>query len=176
MPIALIIALLLVGGVGVAAGKAEPNDALYSVKVNVSEKIGSAFSFGAENKAERALLLADRRLEEAESLAAKGELNAEARAEIEAGFKAQAERTQEMIRELEAEGETEAAAKLFADFQTTLLVREAALTKLLSGSATTNTSVEAEGSAGTSNTGRTNATETGAKGSVDSSVDLKVGY
>lgn len=162
MHIALLIALLLVGGVGVAAGQSEPTDALYPVKVNVNERLGTAFSFGAEARAERELTLADRRLFEAETLAASGTLDAEARTRIEENFRLHAERTQEIIRELEAKGETEAAATVSADFRNTLSVRADALESILA--ATTNTSA----------TTSTEASGAGASGSATTSVEADI--
>ena len=161
MPIAIIIALLIAGGVSVAAGSAQPNDALYGVKVNVNEKLGAALSFGAEARAEHELRLTDRRLQEAETLAARGELDTETRVEIEESFKAHATMMQEHIRELEVAGKTEAVAELSARFQQTLLAHESSLTALMSTEATSSTEAEVGGSSASATSSATVKLEIG---------------
>lgn len=73
IPIAILALALFLGGIsGVAAG-ALPGDTLYPVKI-ASESVVTAFAFSPEKKAERNIALAERRLQEAETLLARGEL------------------------------------------------------------------------------------------------------
>ena len=83
MPIAILLIVLLGGGVSFAAEGALPGDALYPVKVGVNERVRAALALGLEADAEWNVRQIERRLEEAEELSAEGELNAETRTEIE---------------------------------------------------------------------------------------------
>lgn len=71
------LALMVTGGTSYAAQGSVPGDTLYPVKVEVNETVRSAFAFSNEAKAVLQAKLAAERLEEAETLAARGQLNAE---------------------------------------------------------------------------------------------------
>ncbi|MFZ2501035.1 MAG: DUF5667 domain-containing protein [Minisyncoccia bacterium] len=75
MPIALIVALLLGGGVTVSAEHALPGDALYPVKTQVNEKLAGLVAISTESKVAWDAKLVDRRLVEAEQLAAQSKFN-----------------------------------------------------------------------------------------------------
>ncbi len=70
------LALVLVFGVGTAyaAGGALPGDVLYPVKISINEKFEGALALSDVEKVEFSRELTERRLEEAEILAARGEL------------------------------------------------------------------------------------------------------
>ncbi|KKT86828.1 MAG: hypothetical protein UW86_C0019G0009 [Microgenomates group bacterium GW2011_GWA1_Microgenomates_45_10] len=123
MPILLAILIALGGGVSFAAEQTLPGDTLYPVKLNVNEKIRTLTALDAETRAHWEAKMAERRLDEAEELAAEGKLNAEARAQIEANFKAHADRVQARIKEFE-DKDSDVAAEVASNFETSLKAHE----------------------------------------------------
>lgn len=75
--VALALTLVLFTGVGTsyAAESALPGDGLYFVKVSINEPVLGAMAFSDSEKADWHVALAERRLDEAEALAAEGRLN-----------------------------------------------------------------------------------------------------
>lgn len=122
MPIiaVLIITALAGGGVSAVAESALPGDALYAVKVSVNEEVRAAFTFSAESKANWEARRAERRLEEAEKLSVENRLSADARAKVEANFKAFADRVHARIADFEAKENFRAAADVSSNFETSL--------------------------------------------------------
>lgn len=129
MTIVLIIAILL-GGASFSAENALPGDALYPVKVSINEEVKSALSFSAEAKARYEAKRAEKRLDEAEKLAAEGRLNTEARAEIASRFEAHAKVFEEHAAKAEEEQGAEAVAEARAFFAAMLEARESALIEI----------------------------------------------
>ncbi len=86
MPILILIALLMGGGVSFAAADTIPGDALYPVKIHVNENVESAFTLGDSANAKLEANLALRRLDEAEKLEAEQKLSAETKAELKSNF------------------------------------------------------------------------------------------
>src|SRR5258708_36151599 len=86
MPILIAILLVLGGGTSFAAQSALPGNPLYTVKVNVNEKVEGMLSLSDEAKANWEAVLAGRRLTEAENLAAQSKLDAQTRAQLETQF------------------------------------------------------------------------------------------
>src|SRR3990167_7976513 len=82
MIIGLIIALVMGGSVSYAAENTLPGDALYPVKVYVNENARAAVAFTDKSKAELAVELANRRLEESGKLAVRGTLDADTEASV----------------------------------------------------------------------------------------------
>lgn len=111
MPIILAVALLFAGstGVSLAAQHALPGDFLYPVKVSVDEKVEGAFAVSTGAKASFDTTLADRRLSEAETLAAKGALTASAAGTLQASFTENTENASAHIVALESENSGDAA-------------------------------------------------------------------
>ena len=143
MAITLIIALLVGGGVSYAAEGSLPGDAFYPVKVEVNERVRAWAAVSGEAKTEWQTRLVERRLEEAETLAAKNRLTTDTRSRIEANFERHAERVAKRITELEAKSEDAAAADISSKFETSLRTHTAILERL-NASADTETSVQAE--------------------------------
>ena len=129
MPIILILGLLIGGGVSIAAEQSLPGDALYPIKISVNETVRGGLSFSSESKASFEVKKAEKRLIEAEELAAEGKLNADTRAQIEANFDRFAERVAVRIAEVQKEN-PEAAAEIAARFETALSAHEATLAQL----------------------------------------------
>ncbi len=130
MPIILVIALILGGGVSIASEQALPGDALYAVKVGVNENIQTFFAFSTAARADLETKLAARRLEEAEKLAAEGKLDAEVLAQIEENFEEHADRVQARIDKFEADEKFNAALEASSNFETSLRAHEDILLKL----------------------------------------------
>lgn len=88
-PYPIIAGLLIVAMGGSSAGAASlaenalPGDLLYPIKVNVNEEVRAALAKTPEKKADVALARAERRIEELNTLAARGELSEEIKTEID---------------------------------------------------------------------------------------------
>lgn len=125
-----MVLLLLSSGVSYAAESALPGEPLYPVKVSVNEEVRAALTFDAEARAvweaERAL----RRLEEAEALAAKNELDAVTRAEAERRFTRAAQAAEAKAEVFETEGNHAAAARVHALLEGGLAAHEEVLSGL----------------------------------------------
>ena len=94
----IIILALAFGGVTVFAAESSlPGDLLYPIKVNVSEPIVDAVTFGKVSKIAREAEKADERLKEAEVLASQGRLNEESRKELENRFSEHTEKISTFI-------------------------------------------------------------------------------
>ncbi len=116
----ILIALLAGGGTSFAAQGAVPGDALYSIKVGVNEEFRSMLAVSNEAEARLQAALMEERLEEAEALAARGELTAEAAADIAVRMNAHASDANERSEQAEADGDYEAAASVRTSLQGTL--------------------------------------------------------
>lgn len=130
MAIVLIVILLVSGGASFAAENALPGDVLYPIKVGINEEVVAALTLNSEAKAHWNVRVAERRLEEAETLAAKGGLSADARAKIEANFDKHAERVSGRIAQFETEKNIKAAADIGSNFETSLRAHENILNKI----------------------------------------------
>ena len=131
MPIILIIALVASGGVSFAAENSLPGDALYPIKLSVNENVRAGFTFGSEAKAAYDAKRAEKRLIEAEKLAAEGRLSADAQAQVEANFERFADRVEARIEAI-AQKQPEKAAAIAAQFEAALEAHGAVLAKLAS--------------------------------------------
>lgn len=123
MPVfAVVAAIVLVvgGGTSFAAESSLPGDALYKVKVGVNEEVRAALAVSDEAKAHLAADLAERRLEEAAMLAARGRLSAETQAEIEARFKTHLDKFEKSANKLTAKGRAKSAAELSSNLEASL--------------------------------------------------------
>lgn len=120
MAIILALIILLSAGVSVGAQNALPGDLLYPVKTNINEKIEDAFAIGDEADARLAANLAVERLKEAEALAAKGRLDARAKAEVEDGFEKETKRANAEIENLKSKNKSDIAAKISTQLNASL--------------------------------------------------------
>lgn len=130
IPLAFAAVLLVGGGISYAAEGTLPGDALYAVKVRVNENVRAAVAISNEAQARWQARIAERRVEEAEHLAAEGRLDSNVRATIEANFDAFAERAKEKISALETKNNVDAAVNISSRFETALKVHERILGKL----------------------------------------------
>ena len=120
MTIAIIIALLLGGGTSFAAENALPGDVLYPIKVNINEKAQELVAISSEADAKVQAKLAERRLEEAEKLAANGKLNAETSANLSARFEKHSKNSKEHQDNIKDEKNTETVASINSDNEVSL--------------------------------------------------------
>lgn len=174
MPIfGLILAMMLAGtGVTYAAEDAVPGDVLYPVKVHVNENIGNAFAFSEERKAKWEVRLAERRLEEAEKLAAKGEFDPEVRQRLEKRFIYHADRVHERIERLGERFGPEMKARLSSRFEASLKAHGRILSRLAETVEVTEGENETEGFAETVEGKAEEAEE--ARGQAENEIDTKV--
>lgn len=126
-------ALVLVIGVGTsyAAESALPGDALYPIKVLFNEPLGEAFQQTESAKAEWESRMVSRRLEEAEALAAKGELTPIVQEELQASIAVSAADFNASVAKLAAVDDV-AVARAQSKFEASLLGHEEVLTALSS--------------------------------------------
>lgn len=120
MHIVLALALLAAGGATLLSSRALPGNPFYSVKTTFAETARAMLATTDEAKAEVAMGIALDRLEEAERLAGKGKMNAEARMELLQGFNMNVRRVSDQIADLKKKGEFDKAAAIGADFEAAL--------------------------------------------------------
>ncbi len=116
----ILIALLAGGTTSFAAERAVPGDALYGVKVEVNEEVKSFFAFGNDDEAELQARLMEERLEEAETLASRGELTSEAAADLGLRMKAHMGEAEDRSETAEVDGDFETAASVRASVDASL--------------------------------------------------------
>lgn len=126
MTIAIIIALLLGGGTSFAAENALPGDVLYPIKIHVNENVQELAAVSDEAEAKVQAHLAERRLEEAEKLAAEGRLNTEISADLNTRFEEHSQKSKEHRGKVEKEDN---AASISSDIEISLGTHQ----KLLEG-------------------------------------------
>jgi hypothetical protein len=93
-PMPAFIATILIlasGGTAIAAEGALPGDLLYPVKVGINEEVRAAVALSAEARTDWAIERAERRLNEAVSLAAQSRLDADTQVQVEASLSARVE-------------------------------------------------------------------------------------
>lgn len=128
--IATLLILLSGSGTAFAAENTIPGDSLYPVKVHINEPVRAALAVGAEAKANWASAVAERRLDEASRLAAKGTLTTSTEANLEARFTAQTEKVKDQIAQLQAAGKTEVASNLSTRLESAIQIHSQILDKI----------------------------------------------
>lgn len=132
---AVAFALILVVGIGgtsYAAEGALPGSALYSVKLNVNEKVAGALKFGSKEQAEWSAERATRRLEEAEKLAVRGELDAEKQTQLEELFDAHAAEFARVVAAIEHDnGDAATSADVQSEFEASLKAHRTILAQVI---------------------------------------------
>ena len=129
MPIAIIIAILIGGGVSAAAEQSLPGETLFPLKVSVNEKVRGFLAVSGEAEANLQIKLAERRLEEAEKLVSNNNLNEKARIHLEENFQKHAEKVKTKIAELETKN-TPKALEITSHLETSLEAHSRILTNL----------------------------------------------
>lgn len=139
-PIAAALALvfLFTGGISFAAEGALPGDALYTMKIKVNEPVRVAFASGAEEKAEIHMELAERRIEEATTLASENRLDIDTETTLAAAFEKYAESATDDVNTID-ETDASAAAEITSRFETRLAAHEEVLELVRANADATNT-------------------------------------
>ncbi len=106
MPIVLFILLSLGAGTSVAAQGSLPGDVLYPIKIHLNENIEGFATISSKGDAEVALKQAIRRLEEAESLEARGSLSEERALEIRGNFSREVESMNKRLAKIAEKGDS----------------------------------------------------------------------
>ena len=102
--LAFVLILAVVGSsTAYAAEAAVPGDVLYTVKVRVNEPLRAALALSSEAKATWHTEAAERRMKEAEVLAARGTLTADVKAELEENFDTHATEVEAIVEVFEDE-------------------------------------------------------------------------
>lgn len=125
----VLLVVALGGGVSYAAEGTVPGQPLYPVK-HLTEEVKAAITFSPKADAEWDTRRVERRLEEATVLASQGKLESTVQEQLSNDLKIQVQKTQKEIKNLEKNGNIEAAADLSARLQTALSVHESILTSL----------------------------------------------
>lgn len=133
MTIVIIIALLLGGGTSFAAENALPGDILYSVKVNINEKVQEMAAISAQSEAEVQANIATRRLSEMEKLASENRLSTSTAMELKAEFKDHSGKSKMKIEEIAKKDGEKEAAKISSDIEASLLAHKDILNGLRDG-------------------------------------------
>lgn len=107
IPVVAGFVILALGATSVAAEGALPGDLLYVVKVNVNESIGDALAVSDKAQAEWDARVAERRIEEVVTLAAKGELTPETQEKISIKFEERAQKADALLIRLSDSGDTD---------------------------------------------------------------------
>lgn len=128
MFIGILIALVMGGSVSFAAENTLPGDALYPVKVFVNENARAAVAFTDKSKAELAVELANRRLEEAGKLAVRGTLDSTTEAKLSTDVEAHVKDAREKLVTLKSH-DAEAAAEVGVDLNSVLSAHSIVLAK-----------------------------------------------
>lgn len=131
-PVALSLILVLGAGVGTsyAAEGAVPGEPLYPVKIHVNESVQAALAVSDEAKIDWSIKQVNRRLDEAEKLAYRGELTDDKRADIEARIEKSSENFDTAVLSLADTPDPAVVASAAADFETSLSNRERAFEKI----------------------------------------------
>jgi hypothetical protein len=119
-------AALLVVVTPVMAEQAVPGDALYAIKIQITEPVRSTLAFSPYQKVEWETELLNRRLAEARELASEGKLNGEVEVAMASAVREHTENAKREIEELREDDADEAAIATIA-FNTTLEVQSASL-------------------------------------------------
>lgn len=130
--IAIIIVLIVGGGVSVAANNSLPGDALHGIKVGVNERMRLGMSVSAQSQANTRAEIAEERLMEAERLAVDDRMNARARTQVETNFTEHADRIRALIADLE-DTDLMAAAEIASNLETSLKAHEVILAQVEAG-------------------------------------------
>lgn len=132
-PVLMIVFLLAGSGVVWGAEQSLPGDLLFSVKVNLNEKVGTTLAFSQEAKVARQSELAQRRLEEAEKLAIAGKLSEKIKKDLQIRFEKHAQKTEQKIAALEAKGKIEIADEAGENFRTVIKAHQKVLETIVAG-------------------------------------------
>lgn len=129
MPVAVVLVMGLGTGTAFAAQGSLPGDALYAIKVNVTEPALGALAVGDEAKAQWNARVAQTRLVEAETLAASGKLDATTSTALTQNFDTHSAAVQALAQKAEAE-DPGSGEEIAAQFDSSLAAHDAILSRI----------------------------------------------
>jgi len=143
--LAAFLVVILVGGTGIAyaAEGSLPGQPLYAVKLNVTEPIQTALAATPAARAEVHVALAQRRVEEAEALAAQSSLDSTTTAQLEQNLEHHVQSADDLAVEVGAT-DPSAAVEIKAELASSLGVHGALLASIGDESASTTTKNNSE--------------------------------
>ena len=124
VPAFAAVIVLIGGGTAAAAEGALPGDILYPVKVHVNEEMRATLTVSPKAKADWQVSRAERRLEEAATLALSGKLDDATRAELDTNLDAHVESASENRKQLEDKNDASDASEVDTNIQAVLIARE----------------------------------------------------
>ncbi len=125
LPVALaVVVVLTTTGVASAAEQSLPGDPLYIVKINLNERARGVLALSSSSQAAWELERVERRLQEAEALAQRGDLKTAARVELEYQLEVASTAVTGRIAELQARGQSGEAAELSTNLEAAFDVHE----------------------------------------------------
>jgi len=119
----LLVLSMIGGGASYAAESAVPGDILYPLKIHVTEPLMMRMARTEGERARIDALRAERRLFEAERLAARGEMNAERAASLQSSFGAHASAVEARLMTLAKDEKSEQAIELSNEFGAAIKAR-----------------------------------------------------
>lgn len=125
-----LVMTLVGGGVALGAERALPGDALYPIKININEKIVGALK-SADEKPGWEATLAERRLDEAEDLAARGKLDEQTKTALAVQFDAHVDKAVAGTDALSARNAAAAAFETNSRLEASLKAHAEILDKML---------------------------------------------
>ena len=131
--LAAVMILFLGGGISYAAGKSLPGDLLYTVKVNVNEKLYALALVSGEAKAEYDVSLAQKRLEETEKIISENKLDPETSAKMQGLINGHVKSAKKRISSLAAKNDGNAAIKVSSELEASFIAHAKILTNLSAG-------------------------------------------
>lgn len=116
----VVLAAFCSSGLVWAAEKSLPGDPLYPVKVGFNEEFVSSFLFSSEERARWEVRRFERRIEEAEKLAAEMAISDKAKEDINGQFELRTREIKKEIEDLELNGYHNASAEVSSDLEASL--------------------------------------------------------
>ncbi len=129
---AMLVLVLGVGGTAYASSDSLPGDTLYSIKVNVAEPVQTVLIPTDSGRATWHAILAERRLEEAAQLAARGSLETEVQGDLAVNFQEEVAAALEGADEIEEDGNAVEALSVRSDLEARVAAHNRILTVLAS--------------------------------------------
>lgn len=126
----IAIIFVLSGGIGYASNQALPGEALYPVKTEMTEKVEGFLVLGEKSKAKHEVKLAERRLEEATTLARTGKLEESLQVELQKNIEEHVAKASEHIAELTKKDDLSDAIEVTGELENTLEVHTESLAKI----------------------------------------------
>ncbi len=136
----MFLFVIMSGGTSYAAESSLPGETLYPIKVNVNEGIDSLVALTPDAKVKVEVGHAKRRLEEAENLSKKGQLNAETQTIIETNLKKHTDSIKENLTVLASENATATVKEAISDLTVSIEAHEVTLSGISLSTTSTSTS------------------------------------